>query len=57
MLLYCKKHIQMTSNDNTKMWKQKTIESAQKDKIIFNTNRIYITIYITYLLLRYKGHI
>ena len=37
------------------MWKQKTIEN--KIKILFNTLRIYITIYHTYFLLHCKGNI
>ena len=37
-----------------KMWKQKTIESAQNDKIAFDTLKIYNTLYINYFLLYCK---
>ena len=39
------------------MWKQKKQQSKQNDKIPFNTFRIYITVYDTYPLLYFKGHI
>ena len=37
----------MTSNDSTIKVATKTIESAQNDKITFNTLKIYNTLYIT----------
>ena len=55
-LLYCKGHIQITSNDNTTKVERKQW-SEQNHKITFNTLKIYITIYHTYNLLYYKGHI
>ena len=48
-LLYCKRHIQMTSNENT--INVGTKESEQNEKITFNKDRMYITIYHTYWLL------
>ena len=40
-----------------KMWKQKTIESAQNGKIALDTLKVYNTLYITYFLLYCKWHI
>ena len=36
------------------MWKQKTIESAQNDKIALDTLKVYNILYITYFLLYCK---
>ena len=44
MLLYCKGHIQMTSNDSTIKVVTKHIRECKKDKIAFDTLKIYNTL-------------
>ena len=55
-LLYCKEHIQTTSNYITLQVKKEN-KRVKIFNIIFNTFRIYITLYHTYILLCCKGHI
>ena len=56
-LLYCKEHIEMTSNHSIVNVKTKKQQSKQNDNIKFNKLRNYTTLYHTYLLLYCKEHI
>ena len=55
-LLYCKGHIQMTSNHSNVNVETKR-QSKQNNNIEFNRFRYYTTLYHTYLLLHCKAHI